>query len=61
MLGFLVVYYEAEKSKNMVTVAFDQFLSESIHEQFINFWHLQKFRYQAYFLRFIVGFNLEEL
>lgn len=45
MLSFLVVYYEAEKSKNMVIVAFDQFLSESIHEQFINFWHLQKFKY----------------
>ena len=44
MLGFLVVYYEADKSKSSVTVTFDQFLSERINGQLANFQFLHKFR-----------------
>jgi len=61
MLGFLIIYYEADIAKNRVTVTLDQFLSKNIHGQFINFKFLQKFRYQAYLLKFIVDVNLEEL
>jgi len=56
-----MIYYEAEKSKSVVIVAFDQFLSESIHGQFVNFQYIQNFRYQAYLLKFLVDFNLVEL
>ena len=55
-----MIYYEAEKSKSVVIVAFDQFLSESVHGKFLNFQYIQKFRYQAYLLNFHVEFNLEE-
>jgi len=61
MLGFLMVYYEANSSKGSVTVAFDQFLNDSINGQFTNFQFLQKFRYQAYLVKFIIDFNLAEL
>lgn len=37
MLGFLMVYYEADNAKSLVTVAFDQFLSDRINGQFANF------------------------
>lgn len=37
MLSFLVIYHEAEKSKSANTVAFDQFLGESMHGKFVNF------------------------
>jgi len=61
MLGFLMVYYEADNSKGSVIVAFDQFLSDSINGQFVNFQFLQKFRYLAYLVKFITNFNLAEL
>jgi len=61
MLGFPMIYYEAESSKSSVTITFDQFLIESINGQFVNFQYLQKFRYQAYLVNFIVDFNLAEL
>lgn len=37
MLGFLVVYYEADKSNDLVTVTFNQFLSESSNGHMPNF------------------------
>ena len=61
MLGFLVVYFEADKSEDSVTIAFDQFLSESINCQMVNFKLLQKFRYAAYLVKFIIDFNLNIL
>jgi len=61
MPGFLMVYYEVDSSKGQVTVAFDEFLSDSINGQFANFQFLQKFRYSAYLVKFIIDFNLSEL
>lgn len=61
MLCFLMIYYEDDSSKSLVTAAFDQFLSEIINSQFMNFQYLQKFRYQAYLVKFIIDFYLAEL
>ena len=61
MLGFLMIYHEAEKSQGSITVAFDQLFSESMHGQFVNFQYISKFRYQTYLLKFLVEFNLSEL
>ena len=56
-----MIYYEAEKSKSTITVTFDQFISERMHGKFVNIQYIQKFRYQAYLLKFMVDFNLYEL
>ena len=40
MLGFLMIYHEAEKSQGSITIAFDQFISESMHGQFVNFQYI---------------------
>jgi len=56
-----MIYYEADSSKGSFTIAYNQFLSESINGQFANFLFLQKFKYQAYLVKFIIDFNLAEL
>ncbi len=61
MLGFLVVFYEVDKLNDSVTVALDQFLSESINGYMANFQFLQKFRYAAYLVKIIIDFNLDVL
>lgn len=56
-----MVYFEVDKSKGLVIVVFDQFLSESINFQMLNFKFLKKFRYTAYLVKFIIDFNLNIL
>jgi hypothetical protein len=54
MLGFLLVCFLSGQS---VSVSFDEFIAENIHQQLVNFSSLRHFRYYTHLLRMFLESN----
>jgi len=58
MLGILLIFFLSRQS---VRVNFDEFITENIHQQLVNFISLRHFRYYSHLLRMFLGCNNTEL